>query len=1360
MLYPITLWLWAILAHTFAPNGTNSNHPLQPQPNSPLTSAPTPPPDSIPADWQARLEGYHLNGAPEKCYLQLDRTLFQPGETVWFSAYLRDAANLMPALNSQILYVELLDPRGSAVQHKTLFIADGQAAGEFLLDAGWPGGLYKIRAYSNWMRNDMDRPTFEREITLQKVVLPRLNLKLEFERKAHGPGDAVVARFDGLRLDNQPLANQKLHFTASAGGAEFTSGEATTDASGRTYVHFTLPEKLESADGLLNIQTDFNGQSEAISRAIPIVLNKIDLQFFPEGGDAVAGLPCSMAFKAVNEFGKPADVEGVILCFGSEVAHFSSFHDGMGAFQFTPQPGQHYVARITKPFASEKLYDLPPAKPSGQVLHLEKSEERNLLFQVASSQSGTAYLLGTARDKVFFFKELKLSKAAQEVNISTADLPIGIARFTMLDAEKNPVAERLAFVNRDRSLKIDMIPDREEYLPRDQVKLKILVRDHAGHPVQGQFSLAVADDAQLTFADDKQGHLLASLLLEQDVKGRIEEPNFYFDEKETKSVAALDYLLMTQGWRRFTWKKILAEEKSTPQFAAERTDVKGWASDAIGKPLSRAKVSLYPNGPKTLTDASGYFVFEKVDFSRYTHVQYGKQTFSPIYAPDRFVYLQDSKKIQQPAAQLQRINTNGAVLLGQIQDSRGEPMIGASVKVLKDRDRVRGTSADVQGNYRFNLDPGNYTVEVHYSGYAVQRVFHVSVHRGHQTVQNLVLANPQELSPVSIVDYRAPLIEQDNTSAGQTLTSEQIKNLPTRTLEQIVAVAGGEPNDEDGPIHIAGSRSNATNYYIDGIRVAGEAPPVQDLKEDRQEMKAGRDDEGPNLSEVMIVNYKVPLVEADKMEEGAVFTGEQLLLRSSASGKAKKQSWYGGMYSNQNYHYASHFSSAREFYSPQYKGKSAAPDTHDDFRSTLYWNPKVQTDRQGEATVSFFTSDAITNFRATLEGIGSTGIPGRGERHFFVQKPVSLAVKTPPYVIAGDVLRLQVAISNKTRQAFTGQFSFTAPAHFSLQKINGQHPQATHSDPRHSGSNVLLAAGKTQTISLEFAIGQPIGTEKNQELSIQFQAGKSLSDAMKTSIPTLDRGFPVRQVASGQSAQNAFDLHLIEPVEGTMSLTLTAYPNALEDVLKGMERMLGQPCGCFEQVSSTNYPNLLVLDLLRQTGTSRPEVEDRAHQLLADGYEKLAAYECPKGGFDWWGRDPGHEGLTAYGLLEFTDMARVYPVDQALIDRTINWLLSRRDGKGGWQRRPDHLHTWNSDAVLDAYIAWAVAEAGQGQRFAPEIDHAHELALKSGDPYLMALMANAQLVRKDGRGTQLLADLLKKQEADGSFMGADHFDHG
>lgn len=142
-------------------------------------------------------------------------------------------------------------------------------------------------------------------------------------------------------------------------------------------------------------------------------------------------------------------------------------------------------------------------------------------------------------------------------------------------------------------------------------------------------------------------------------------------------------------------------------------------------------------------------------------------------------------------------------------------------------------------------------------------------------------------------------------------------------------------------------------------------------------------------------------------------------------------------------------------------------------------------------------------------------------------------------------------------------------------------------------------------------------------------------------MPALDRGFPARQVMTGQGAQNVFNLNLQDPVEGTLGITLTAYPNALSDVLKGMERMLQQPAAVSNSTTHGGSPQPAGA---RSPAPNRPdqsELETRANALLASGYQQLAAYECKNGGFDWWGRDPAHEELTACGIMEFKDMGRV-----------------------------------------------------------------------------------------------------------------------
>ncbi|MBK9337574.1 MAG: carboxypeptidase regulatory-like domain-containing protein [Lewinellaceae bacterium] len=1148
MLYPFALWLWAFF---FAAQ----QHAPQTAPNpAPLILGDS----AVFKNLAARFEQRRDEARPEKLYLHLDRMLFQPGETLWFNAYLRNAGDLKPSRAGDLLYVELISPQQVVLLRKTLLTENGTAAGEFDLENSWPGGLYKIKAYTNWMRNT--DAAFERTVTLQKVVLPNLNLRLQFERKAFGPGDMVIARLDAAGLDNKPLANRTLRVVAQAAGQTFHAAETVTDAAGRAYVRFPLPADLASTDGLLNIQVEHEGRQESISRAIPIVLNRIDLQFFPEGGDLVAGLDSRVAFKAVNEFGKPADVQGDVLdASGIVVARFESFHDGMGAFDLVPRPGARYTARLHKPVETSAQFPLPDVQAAGYQLHVKKQTDDALHVAVSAAHPGKVFLVAAARDALFFFKEVNLpTRAADQeptVRIPIADLPPGIVRITLFDANSVEQAERLAFVNRDRGLNIEIKPDREQYLPRDKVRLDIRVRDEAGRPVEGTFSLAVVDEKMLTYADDKQSHLLAALLLEQDVQGKIEEPNFYFDRSEPKSAAALDYLLMTQGWRRFAWREVLEQQPLHYAHAAERAVVEGVLLKANGKPYKNQRVQLYPGGPAVITNKAGRFSFVQPDLNRYTHLEYGSRQYFRLTNYQQGIVLQGGGYTGSGILSQQVVaNPGGGIILkGTLTDDMGEGLIGATVKVSQKGKLVRGTITDYEGNYRLKLDPGTYELEYSYTGYRSTQITNLYLYPNTLHTVDAALNSGVLLQEVAITSYKVPLIQQDQTQGGQTLTSDNIRNLPTRNVNAVAATTAGKPAPKaTQDLQVRGSRAEAANVYVDGIRVTEEM-------ENEPKME---------IQEVVVIGLSAEYRAEEDMED------DRLAKKKMANAAPRRAAIP-----------AERFARARVFYVPPYD-QQQQPETRTDFRSTIFWNPSVRTDQQGKAQVEFFASDAVTNFRATLEGIADAGVATRTEHKFFVQKPLSIALKTPASVIAGDVLRLQIAVSNKTQSPAEGALELEAPAHFSLKN---EAPQT-----------VRLAAGETRIVSVEYAIGQ---SEKTEALPFRVRFGGTDGDAYETTIATQHRGFPVRQVFAGKSAQNLFNLNLADPMAGTMSVKLTAYGSALDDVLKGMERMLRQPSGCFEQVSSSNYPNLLVLDLLRQTGATRPDVETRALQLLEDGYK-------------------------------------------------------------------------------------------------------------------------------------------------------------
>src|SRR3989442_15043970 len=138
-----------------------------------------------------------------------------------------------------------------------------------------------------------------------------------------------------------------------------------------------------------------------------------------------------------------------------------------------------------------------------------------------------------------------------------------------------------------------------------------------------------------------------------------------------------------------------------------------------------------------------------------------------------------------------------------------------------------------------------------------------------------------------------------------------------------------------------------------------------------------------------------------------------------------------------------------------------------------------------------------------------------------------------------------------------------------------------------------------------------------------------------------------------------------------------------------------------------------------------PAIIEKARGLLEGSYKKLTGFESRTKGDEWFGADPGHEALTAYGLMQFTDMAQVRSVDKEMLDRTRTWLLSRRDGKGGFSMNPKALDSFGGAPAdtTNAYIVWALIESGE-KGLDKEIAFVKASAGSSQDSYIIALGAN------------------------------------
>ncbi|MFZ5441999.1 MAG: MG2 domain-containing protein [Myxococcota bacterium] len=415
------------------------------------------------------------------------------------------------------------------------------------------------------------------------------------------------------------------------------------------------------------------------------------------------------------------------------------------------------------------------------------------------------------------------------------------------------------------------------------------------------------------------------------------------------------------------------------------------------------------------------------------------------------------------------------------------------------------------------------------------------------------------------------------------------------------------------------------------------------------------------------------------------------------------------------------------------------PNDRLDFAETLFWSAATKTDSNGEATVSFGLSDAVTSFRAQAGGYTSGGVIGGAEVKLESVKPFYVEPKLPLEVTEGDVIRLPIAFVNGTREPLAGvsmslatkaDFRFTAPAAFSLK-----------ADERARRVLELTVPAKTRTTAL----------------TLDAKAG-GYADVVTRELSIKPKGFPVQQAAGGLLTTNGkarFEFTLApDTVPGSVTTRIAIYPSPAGNLTSALKSMVREPSGCFEQTSSTVYPMTMALQYFNSHTGADPTLIKDAQDKLERGYKRLTGFECKQKGYEWFGEDPGHEALTAYGILEFTDMAKVRQVDADMLSRSRQWLLGQRDGKGGFERKRRALHTWIEDKdTSDAYITWALLEAGQ-KGLDAEVKRVKSAGLESSNSYVVAVAANvAQLAGDAATAKTLMQKLAAKQDDKGMVAG-------
>jgi hypothetical protein len=420
-----------------------------------------------------------------------------------------------------------------------------------------------------------------------------------------------------------------------------------------------------------------------------------------------------------------------------------------------------------------------------------------------------------------------------------------------------------------------------------------------------------------------------------------------------------------------------------------------------------------------------------------------------------------------------------------------------------------------------------------------------------------------------------------------------------------------------------------------------------------------------------------------------------------------------------------------------------APHVRSWFPESLYVNPEIITDKNGAATIAIPMADSITTWHMAMLASTTHGALGSGTSSLKVFQDFFADLDLPVTLTQGDRVSIPVALYN-----YSGS---NGDVHLRLQP---EEWYALVSDVPEKTVAVESGRVGASQFTLE---ARRIG-KFNLTLAARMTGGVTRADVLVREIEVVPNGREQTVVYNGR-LENAVE-HAVDfpaaAIPDASKVFVRLYPGPLSQVIEGMDSILRMPGGCFEQTSSSTYPNVLALDYMKRTKKLTPEVHAKAEGFIANGYQRLLTFEVPGGGFSWFGQAPANKILTAYGLMEFSDMAKVYDVDPNVIRRTQQWLASQQQPDGSWKPDTQFINEgatnrYNSDVLrITAYLAWSLENTGyQGPAVEKARQYIEQHMDRAMDAYTLAVLANFAVDYKDrafaGRAISLLVEAARTE---------------
>ena len=851
----------------------------------------------------------------EKLHVHIDRSCYLPGDTLWFKAYMVNASSHIPIRLSRYVYVELVNPENETIDRVKIRPDEmNQFHGYIPIPENLAGGNYSLLAYTRYMLSEENQPVFKRDVCIA--------LASNWET-AHLKATILSPHGEITGAQLQLWDNSQKQIPLKRVKAVCNKGKPV---SAKLYDEGKIElriqnEKVTPAACMRIDMADIRNNVFRQYAAISTGTEDYDVTFYPEGGYLLEGTPCRTAYKVLDVSGNSIAATLQLMDEqGNVMATSETLHSGMGVFTFTPESGKRYIVQTFNKQGVKKVFELPPVQSSayGIVIKDHQEDMQISINSALHSPHEELLLLAHVRGKMICAQWL-LSDKGDIITIAKDQYPSGIVQCLLLDKNYNVLSERLGFIPYRKAIMCKVRNDKDSYGKRELIHTNLSLVDVNGNPVKGNLSVSITDGTMCVA--DTTHSILSTLLLSSELKGRIETPSFYLQTDNSEAEKALDLLLMIHGWKRYRLPEIIKGNFERPVME-----------------------------PEKFTSLSGRLKNEKGE---------GKSRYD--------VYV---RNLEFGLNRVIKLGQDGAFRVDSVEFAEGVPIGMIGKRFIRKGENYGRNKAEII------LDKDQlYTL----SDKTVPQPFLSEISGGIQ--RDMVY-------PVGMSDYLLNQVTVKSKSLNKSLTLREIAKFKFKNMWELVDYMGVKFKY---PYYTSKMKEfcKVSMTIMNAWACFYKDMPLVLMINGNMHSNAGILNY-LSLSDIQVISLNsidrkkilkpyLYLWEYEQHTSVAIlelvlYPGvilDPLLHLCSIEQRFKG---YGKLDDIQTDVYPSGgYQEPVAFYSPKYDKGNKDNALIPDFRSTLYWNPSLQTDSSGECDFLFYSADKATTYKVVIEGLTEEG---------------------------------------------------------------------------------------------------------------------------------------------------------------------------------------------------------------------------------------------------------------------------------------------------------------------------------------------------------------------------------------------------